>query len=220
MTRTTTHAPGTKQSTTKVRLVEASDIVTTVPNGTDGTPRPSWIDLRKNPDQIDLMEELRGRPTLREQVELLNAPESPLITIACAASTTRLFQEGGPPAWRTSSSVQLAFAAPDQCDLDNYAPLARALLDGIGGDPHATRWNRLVELRPEPVEFQAVGRRAWSVTIRTSAYGLEGAAAAHEWDLCVQIQTSVIALWVRLGTLDAIVDCVSTRPRTHAVEHA
>ena len=195
-------SPGvTARTTTRVRLGEPSDIVTSVPYGVDGTPSRRWIDLRENPDQIDLIDELRGRPALREQVELLNAPESPFITIACAAATNRLFQAGGPPAWRTSSSLQLVFADPARCDLDNYAPLARALLDGLGGDQNAARWSRLVELRPDPIDFQAVGRRAWSLTIQSAAYGLDGASAVHEWNLCILAQTAVFRSWSRLQYL-------------------
>lgn len=188
----------TARTTTRVRLGEPSDIVTTVPYGADGTPSRRWIDLRENPDQIDLMDELRGRPTLREQVALLNAPESPFITIACEASTTRLFQAGGPPAWRTSSSLQLVFADPARCDLDSYAPLAQALLDGLGGDQNAARWSRLVELRPDPVVFPSAGRLGWSLTIRTIAYGLDSGTSAHEWNLCVMMQTALIRSWARL----------------------
>lgn len=198
-------SPGmTARTTTRVRLGEPSDIVTTVPYGVDGTPSRRWIDLRENPDQIDLIDELRGRPALREQVALLNAPESPFMTIACAAATARLFQHGGSPAWRTSSSLQIVFADPARCDLDNYAPLARALLDGLGGDPNATRWGRLVELRPVPVVFASAGCLGWSLTIWTSAYGLDSGTSAHEWNLCVMIQTALIRSWTRLQDLNAI----------------
>jgi hypothetical protein len=204
------HSPGTTQSTTRVRLVEAGDSVTHVPHWTGGTPSRCWFDLLRNPDQVDLMDELRGRPALREQIAVLNSPESPLITIACAAAATRLFQTGGPPAWRMSSSVQLAFADPECCDLDRYTSPAQALLDGLGGDPQAARWNRLVELRPDPVEFQAVRRRARSLTIQTAAHGLDGATAVRECGLCVQIQTAAIESWTRLresGDIGFLTSC-------------
>ena len=205
-TRATMHKPGiTARTTTRVKLVQASDIVTTIPDGADGTPSNRWIDLRRNPDQIDLMDELRGRPTLHEQVAMLNLPAGPFMTIACEAATTRLFQHGGSPAWRTSSSLQLVFAdLLARCDLDNYVPLARALLDGLGGDPNATRWSRLVELRPNPVVSPSAGRLAWSLTIRTSAYGLDSGTSAHEWNLCVMIQTALIRSWTRLQDLDGM----------------
>lgn len=198
----TKQRPGmTARTTTMVRLGEPSDIVTTVPYGADGTPSRRWLDLRRNPDQIDLIDELRGRPALRDQIAMLNQHAGPFMTIACAAATTRLFPAGGPPAWRASSSVQLAFADPARCDLDNYAPLAQALLGGRGVDPHATRWSRLVELRPDPVEFQAVGRCAWSLTIQTAAYGLDCGTSAHEWSLCILAQCATIGSWARLQDL-------------------
>lgn len=205
MPRNTMHTPGTtRQSTTRVELAEAGDIVTQVPYWMEGTPSRCWIDLRGNPDLIDLIDELRGRPALREQVELLNAPEAPFMTIGCRSETARLFQHGGPPAWRTSSEVQFAFADPERSEIGSYASLARALHDGLGSDPHATRWNRLVELRPAPVVFQPAGLAAWSMTIRTSSYGLDSGTAAHEWELCLLSQTALIRSWTRLQDLDGM----------------
>lgn len=196
--------PGmTTRTTTMVRLGEPSDIVTTVPYGADGTPSRRWLDLRRNPNQIDLIDALRGRPALRDQIAMLNQQAGPFMTIACAAATTRLFQAGGPPAWRASSSVQLAFADAECCDLDNYAPLAQALLDRRGVDPHAPRWNRLIELRPDPVVFPLAGRLGWSLTIRTSAYGLDSGTSAHEWNLCILAQSAAIRSWTWLQDLGA-----------------
>ena len=194
-------SPGvTARTTTRVRLGEPSDIVTSVPYGVDGTPSRRWIDLRENPDQIDLIDELRGRPALREQVELLNAPESPFITIACDCSTTRLFLHGGPPAWRTSSSVQFVCIDPARSGPDYYASLAQALLDGLGSDPHATRWSRVVELEPVMVVFHPDGRPAWSLSIRTHGYGLDSGTAVHEWSGCIGLQTIAMASSIRLNT--------------------
>ncbi len=203
----------TRLPTTRVELVEPGDIMTTVPYGTDGVPRRCWIDLRENPDQIDLIDTLRGRPAMREQVELLNAPETPFMTIACECATTRLFQQGGPPAWMTSSSVQLAFVDPERCDMGRYGSLVRTLHEGLGSEPHATRWNRLVSLRPDPVVFQPGGHAGWSLTISTRAYGLDGETAVHHWSACMQLQTMVIASWTQSehAPRSHPVDSVSTR---------
>lgn len=210
----TTRQPGTAaRTTTRVRLVEASDIVTTVP---EGAPSRQWIDLRRSPDQIDLMDELRGRPALREQVELLNAPESPFITIACDCSTTRLFLHGGPPAWRTSSSVQFVCIDPARSGPDYYASLAQALLDGLGSDPHATRWNRVVELEPVMAVFHPDGSPAWSLSIRTHGYGLDSGTAVHEWSGCISLQTSATASWIRLNTPRRGHRVDSMSPRVHS----
>ncbi len=191
----TMHAPGIRRSTTRVRLVEAGHVVTHAPDWTDGVASRCGIDLRGNPELIDLIE-LVGRPALREQLKVLSQPFGPFMTIACSMSTTtRLFPPGGPPVWKASTSVQLEFIDRTRCTLDNYASLAHALLDGLGGDPHPTRWNRLVELRPDLVEFHPGDRAAWSLTILTSAYGLEGGAAVRELELCLHAQTAVIAAW-------------------------
>lgn len=84
---------------------------------TDGVPSKCWIDLRGNSDPIDLIDELDGRPAMREQIIMLNGMSSPFMTFGCACATTRLFQQGGPPAWRTSSSVQFAFVDPELRDI-------------------------------------------------------------------------------------------------------
>jgi hypothetical protein len=106
----TTHALRTTRKATRVELGEPGDVVTDVPYWMDGVPSRWWIDLRLNPDLIDVIDDLRGRPALREQIILLNQPDGPFMTIVCARATTRWFQQAGPPAWRAGSSVQFAFA--------------------------------------------------------------------------------------------------------------
>lgn len=69
----TMHAQGIRRSTTRVRLVEAgNNVVTHAPYWTDGVARRCGIDLRGNPDLIDLIDELAGRPALREQIMVLS----------------------------------------------------------------------------------------------------------------------------------------------------
>lgn len=110
--------------------------------------------------------------------------------------------------------MQLEFIDRTRRTLDNYASLAHALLDGLGGDPHATRWSRLVELRPDLVEFHPGDRAAWSLTILTSAYGLEGAAAVRELELCLHAQTAAIVAWTRppeSSDIEAVTRCQCSR---------
>jgi hypothetical protein len=199
------HAPGkSRLSKTRVELVAAGDSVTTVPYWTDGDPSGCFVDLRAHPDLIDQIAELDGRPALRDQIILLNESPSPFMTIACSCVTTRLFQQSGPPAWRTSSSCTLALADPERRDIMSYGSLARALHHALGSAPSTTRWNRVVELQPAPVVFHPDGRPTWSLTIRTHGYGLDSGTAAHEWRLCMLAQNTAMASWIRLQDLHGI----------------
>lgn len=201
MMPTTLHTPrATRPSKTSVDFVAAGDSVTTVLYWTDGDPSGCFVDLRANPDQIDLIDELDGRPALREQIMLLNGTSSPFMTIGCRCETTRLFQQGGPSAWRTSSRVQFAFVDPERRDIMSYAPLACALHHALGSSPGTTRWTRVVELQPDPVVFHPDGRPTWSLTIRTHGYGLDSGTAVHEWSGCIGLQTIAMASSIRLNT--------------------
>ncbi len=199
------HAPGTTRlSRTRVDLVTAGDSVTTVPYWTDGVPSECFVDLRAHPDLIDEIAELDGRPALREHIVLLNESPSPFMTIGCSCATTRLFQQAGPPAWKTSSSVLLAFVDPELRDIMSYASLACALHDALGSAPGTTRWNSVVELQPAPVVFQPAGRPALSLSIRTHGYALDSGAAVHHWSASMQAQNTAIASWSRLQDLHGI----------------
>ncbi len=184
-----------RTSTTRVRLVEPGETVLTVPYGADSSPRERFVDLRENPGLINQIDGLQHRPALREQIMLLNRRESPFMTFACTARTTRLFQHAGPPAWRTSSSVWLAFAGVARRNAHGYVALARAFLDTLDTAGRADRCNSVIELQPDPVVFDP-GCPAWSMRLRTSGYGLDSRAAMLEWELCARAQTELLGAWV------------------------
>lgn len=185
-----------RTSITRVRIVEPDETVLTVPYGEDRNPRERFVDLRENPGQIDQIDGLQRRPALREQIELLNRRDGPFMTFACGSWTTRLFQHAGPPAWRTSSSVWLAFVGAVRRGLRLYIALARAFLDVLDTAGRADRWNSVIELQPEPVVF-SLERPSWSMCIRTSGYGLDTRAAMLELDLCLRAQTDLFRSWIR-----------------------
>lgn len=179
-----------RTSTTRVRLVEPGETVLTVPYGVDGDPRKRFVNLREHPDRIDQIEALHRMAALREQIMLLNRRDSPFMTFACTAWTTRLFQQAGPPAWRTSSSVWLAFVGAASRGLRRYIALARAFLDVLDTAGRADRWNSVIELQPKPVVFN-LERPSWSMCIPTSGYGLDTRAAMLELELCLRAQTDL-----------------------------
>ncbi len=178
-----------RTSTTRVRIVEPGETVLTVPYGPHGDPRGRFVDLRENAGRIDQIEGLHRRPALREQIMLLNRRDGPLMTFGCSSWTTRLFQQAGPPAWRTSSSVWLAFVGTARQDLRGYVALARAFLDTLDTSGRADRWNSVIELQPGRVVF--LQRPGWCIHLRTSGYGLDTRAAMLQWDLCVRAQTDM-----------------------------
>lgn len=191
-----------RTSTTRVRIVEPGKTVLTVPYRAGGDPRERFLDLREDPGRIDQIEGLQRRPALREQIMLLNRRDSPLMTFACTARTTRLFQQAGPPAWRTSSSVWLAFVGTARQDLRGYVALARAFLGTLDTAGRADRCNSVIELQPDPVVFDP-GCPVWSMQLRTSGYGLDTLTAMLEWDLCARAQTELLGTWVagaRIGS--------------------
>lgn len=179
-----------RTSTTRVRIVDPGETVLTVPYGADGDPRERFVDLREHPGRVDQIEVLHRTAALREQVEMLNQRDGRFMTFACAARTTRLFQHAGPPAWRTSSSVWLAFVGAGRRGLRRYVALARVFLDVLDTAGRADRWNSVIELQPEPVVFN-LKRPSWSMCIRTSGYGLDTRAAMLELDLCLRAQTDL-----------------------------
>ncbi len=201
-------SPGTtRRSATRVELRTPTDKLTAVPYMTPDDPKRRFIDLRVNPDLIDLIDDLRGRPAMRDQVELLSAPNSPLRTIRCACATHRVFRQIGPPAWTTASTLQITFVEEGANDMTSCIALARILHDELASKPRPTRWNRLVELWPALVALRP-DHVTWSMCIRTSGYGLDAASAAHEWSLCLHAQTAVLALWI--GNLDRVADANDT----------
>jgi len=138
----------TARTTTRLRLVEDSNIVTTVPYWTDGTPSRCWIGLRDNPDLIDLIGELRGRPASAPRSHSATSLAGPLMTIACTAATTRLFQVGGQAAWRTRPSLQLAFA-----DSGTLRPLRR-----LAGSRAPRRGSVAILKQPAEAGWSSYGR--------------------------------------------------------------
>ena len=200
MTKQTPEAA--RRLATRVELRSATDKLTAVPYVTPDDPDRRFIDLRAHPEQIDLIGELDGRPAMREQIMLLNARSSPFFSIGCERSVSRLRRQDGSPIWKTTSYVQFAFVEPGRCEVANYVPLARALHEALEGRADSGECNRLVELEPDPIVIQPAGRRAWSMTIWTTAYALDGETSVHEWSLCMLAQTAVIESWIRLGDLD------------------
>ena len=184
-----------RTSTTRVRIVEPGETVLTVPYGADGDPRERVVDVREHPGRVDQIEGLHRRPALREQIMLLNRRDSPLMTFGCSSWTTRLFQQAGPPAWRTSSSVWIAFVGTARQALRGYVALARAFLDTLDTAGRADRCNSVIELHPEPVVFN-LEHPSWSMCIRTSGYGLDSRAAMLELDLCLRAQNDLFRSWI------------------------
>lgn len=161
MTTTTMHTPETTRRSTRVELRQPTDKLTAVPYSTPDDPTRRFFDLRAHPEQITLIRELDGRPALREQVELLNRPESPFMTIGCERAVSRHRQPDGSLFWKTTSYVQLASGDPARCEITSYERFARALHGALDCGAESNEWNRLVEIEPDPVVFQAAGRRAW-----------------------------------------------------------
>ena len=203
MTRTTMHRPEATRRSTRVELRPPTDKLTAVPYSTPDDPDRRFIDLRAHPEQVELIGELDGRPAMREQIMLLNARSSPFFSIGCERAVSRLRREDGSPVWKTTSHVQFAFVDPARCQIASYEPIVRALHGALDCGVESNEWNRLVELEPDPIVFQPAGRRAWSMTIWTSAYAQDGETSVHEWSLCMLAQTGVMGSWIRLGSLDA-----------------
>lgn len=199
MTRTTMHRPEATRRSARVELRPPTDKLTAVPYSTPDDPHRRFIDLRAHPEQVELIRELDGRPAMREQVELLNARSSPFFSIGCERSVSRLRCQDGSPVWKTTSYVQFAFVDAARCQIASYEPLARAMHEVLDCGTDSESWNRLVELEPDPIVFQPAGRRAWSMTIWTSAYAQDGETSVHEWSLCMLAQASVMRSWIRLG---------------------
>ncbi len=199
MTRTTMHRPEATRRSTRVELRPPTDKLTAVPYSTPDDPDRRFIDLRAHPEQVELIGELDGRPAMREQIMLLDARSSPFFSIGCERAVSRLRREDGSPVWKTTSYVQFAFVEQDRCEIMTYEPFVRALHAGLDCGADSDEWNRLVELEPDPIVLQPTGRRAWSLTIWTTAYALDGETSVHEWSLCMLAQTSVMRSWIRFG---------------------
>jgi len=183
-----------RTSTTRVRIVEPEETVLNVPYGEDGDPRERFVDLHEDPGGIEQIEGLQRMPALREQIMLLNRRGNPFMTFACASWITRMLQRAGPPAWRASSNVRLAFVGAARRGLRRYVALARAFLNVLDTAGGADRWNSVIELQPARVVLW--GRPGWSLGIRTIGYGLDTRTAMLEWDLCARAQTELLGTWV------------------------
>ena len=77
----------------------------------------SYFDLRRHPEKIDEIPELKNDPVLKSFVSVLNDPEGHFMTHGCAVARGRPGCEGSPPGnlWRQSSCSM--WPTPDQCHL-------------------------------------------------------------------------------------------------------
>lgn len=109
------------------------------------------------------------------------------MTIACTAATTRLFQVGGQPAWRTRPSLQLAFA-----DSGTLRPLRR-----LAGSRAPRRGSVAILKQPAEAGWSSYGRsRLWGNARRrpTAVTGLSRCASGP---CALQIQTAAIEPWTQ-----------------------
>jgi hypothetical protein len=147
--------------------------------GPDGRRNYGYFDLKRQPELISKVPELKNTPELRRLVEAINNPDSLFRTLACekamGKSETSRFRK------RLTSFVSIAFdvLAWNQRP-GNYEMLFRAFEEFVGLE-YADCDAIGVEFCIEPASFLNHGASGWCLTLWNYGYGSTEPETRRQW---------------------------------------
>ena len=154
-----------------VSIVESTDVfhVPFSSFNNDGTPEDGYVDLKAHPEWIPVLPSCLGWPEMQSLLKFINAPESPMRSLAAAQH----FVPGDSAMSQLASFVVLCPAEPSERDkpaMRNLADFLRARIDELMHTASHALGQRLdVEIRLElqPTRFDLYGVDGWSLMLMT-----------------------------------------------------
>jgi hypothetical protein len=160
-----------------------------LPNS-DGTPESSFVDLKANPALVPVLAPCLGWPETRDLLKAVNAPESPLMTLAADQGFTTTEQPEHLVA--LTSFVTLSYAEVERNRKPAMADLAErldkrmsAVLQAVSHVLQRTLFLN-VTLELQPTIFHHQGLDGWSLTVLMAAYGGDERDARLTWRMGVK----------------------------------
>lgn len=157
----------------------------------DGTPEAVFVDVKARPEWIPVLPSCVGWPELQSLLKVINAPQSPLMSLAAAQDFVT-----GHPSDRQSvlvSFVVLCLAEPSDQDrpaMRSMADFLRARIDELMHNTSDALGQRLdVEIRLElqPTRFHLHQVDGWSLTVMTSVRADETQEARKIWGVVLRV---------------------------------
>ena len=162
-----------------------------------------WVDLRENPDALDLIPEADAHPAMLEALRVLNGARSPVFTAKCDVWT---MDEDDLDAVRAGLLLEEDVAAAgiaSYIDLlwrDRAVFLSRHQMEGMmhrlervaAPLPHSLAALECV-LRPAVLDLGGAVREGFAVTLYVKGCGVDTAEAEERWsralrDVCAQLR--------------------------------
>ncbi len=173
--------------------ISENDVVFHVPYGlpnSEGTPEGGFVDVKANPAWIPVLPTCLGWPETQDLLRTVNAPESPLMTLASG----QVFTETGHAEHKIAltSFVMLCYAEVarnGKPDMAEFAACLRARLS----DHLQSATNELesplylqVTLELQPTVFHHHGIEGWSLSVLMAAFGVDEGDARRTWQVAMR----------------------------------
>jgi len=160
----------------------------------DGIPEDGFVDLKAHPEWIPVLPSCIGWPEMQSFLKVINAPKSPLMSLAAAQN----FITGDPSGSQLTSFVVLCLAEPSDRDkpvIWSMADFLRARIDELMHEASNILRKRLdVEIRLElqPTRFHLHGVEGWSLTVMTSVCADETQEARKIWGIVLRVMETAL----------------------------
>ncbi len=167
----------------------------------DGTPEAGFVDVKAHPEWIPVLPSCIGWPETQSLLKLINAPESPLMSLAAAQH----FVAGSPANRQLASFVVLCFADPsdrDKSAIRNMADFLRARIDElmhVASDRLEQRLDVEIRLELQPTRFHLHGVDGWSLAVMTSVCADETHEARKIWGIVLRVLETALQAYYEEG---------------------
>ena len=175
-----------------IHISEHTDVFQ-VPYGSpnnDGTPEASFVDVKAHPEWIAVLPSCVGWPETQSLLQVINAPESPMMSLAADQG----FTTTNPPNPRSvlTSFVIICLAEPsadDKPTLRHFAEFLKSRMDELLQEASNALKQRLdvqIRLELQPTRFHQHEVDGWSLMILTATLANEKREARHMWGIVLQ----------------------------------
>ena len=160
------------------------------PPNHDGTPHLSFVDLKAHPEWVPVIPACLGWPETRDILQTINAPESPLMTLAAHQS----FASPEQPEFKAvlTSFLTICYADLERNRKQTLGDLAACLQEGMSDFLQAASSDLQrdlflhVLLEIQPTVFHQKALEGWSLTLFIAAYGADLYDSRQTWGICMQ----------------------------------
>ncbi|MER3424084.1 MAG: hypothetical protein C4293_13520 [Nitrospiraceae bacterium] len=180
--------------------ISESTTVLHIPYGpftNEGSPDTGFVDLKAHPEWISVMPPCLGWPETRDLLQAINAPSSPLMTLAADQAFTAPSQSEFKVA--LASFVTLCYADLPRNAKQPLADLAESLkarisdlLQAVSNELQQRLFLKIV-LELQPTIFHHEDLEGWSLTVFMAAYGDDEGETRMTWHVGVRaLQEAII----------------------------